>query len=145
MLYDIMDYLIHTKKAGLLLLIDFEHAFDSLNFMYIREVLKSYNFGETYISWFNLIYNDVTSCVVNNGCMSEFFKLDKGCRQGDPWSPYLFVLCVEPLSQAIKNKKDINGININHIIYKIGQCADDTFILLDGFEKSLRNCILLLE
>ena len=54
MLYDIMDYLIHTKKAGLLLLIDFEQAFDSLNFMYIR-VLKSYNFGETYISWFNLI------------------------------------------------------------------------------------------
>ena len=77
--------------------------------------------------------------------MSEFFKLDRGCRQGDPWSPYLFVLCVEPLSQAIKNKKDINGININHIIYKIGQCADDTFILLDGFEKSLRNCILLLD
>ena len=63
----LFDYLIHTKKAGLLLLIDFEQAFDSLNFMYIREVLKSYNFGETYISWFNLIYNDVTSCVVNNG------------------------------------------------------------------------------
>ena len=41
MLYDIMDYLIHTKKAGLLLLIDFEQAFDSLNVMYIREVLKS--------------------------------------------------------------------------------------------------------
>ena len=105
LLYDIMDYLIHTKKAGLLLLIDFEQAFDSLNFMYIREVLKSYNFGETYISWLNLIYNDVTSCVVNNGCMSEFFKLDRGCRQGDPWSPYLFVLCVEPLSQAIKTRK----------------------------------------
>ena len=41
MLYDIMDYLIHTKKAGLLLLIDFKQAFDSLNVMYIREVLKS--------------------------------------------------------------------------------------------------------
>ena len=145
LLYDIMDYLIHTKKAGLLLLIDFEQAFDSLNFTYIREVLKRYNFGETYISWFNLIYNDVTSCVVNNGCMSEFFKLHRGCRQGDPWSPYLFVLCVEPLSQAIKNEKDINGININDIIYKIGQYADDTFILLDGLEKSLRNCILLLD
>ena len=52
-----MDYLIHTKEAGLLLLIDFEQAFDSLNFTYIQEDLKSYNFGETYISWFNVIYN----------------------------------------------------------------------------------------
>jgi hypothetical protein len=39
-LYDVMEYLIHSKKVGLLLLIDFEKAFDSLKFSYIREILK---------------------------------------------------------------------------------------------------------
>jgi hypothetical protein len=144
-LYDVMEYLIHSKKVGLLLLIDFEKAFDSLKFSYIREILKTYNFGETYISWFNLIYKDVKSCVLNNGFVSNFFKVNRGWRQGDPWSPYLFILCVEPLAQAIINSRCINGIDIKNNIYKIGQYADDTFILLDGTEQSLRNCLLLLE
>jgi hypothetical protein len=145
LLYDVMEYLIHSKKVGLLLLIDFEKAFDSLKFSYIREILKTYNFGETFISWFNLIYKDVRSCVINNGFVSEFFKVNRGCRQGDPWSPYLFILSVEPLAQAIKNNRAINGINIKNDIYKIGQYADDTFLLLDGTEQSLRKCLLLLE
>jgi len=68
-----------------------------------------------------------------------FLKVNICFRQGDPWFPYLFILCVEPLVPAIKNSRCINDIDLKNIIYKIGQYADDNFISLDGTEQSLRN------
>lgn len=78
------------------------------------------------------------SCVSQAGILSNFFKLGRGCRQGDPISPYIFLLCAEILSIKIKNNEDITGIKINNTQYLISQYADDTSIILDGTEKSLR-------
>ena len=135
LVYDIMDYLNKTNKAGLLLLVDFEKAFDTLEWPYLKTVLKQYNFGDDFIQWYDIIYNNSTSCVINNGVISEFFKLGRGCRQGDPLSPYLFILSIEPLAKYIQNNKDIKGIIVEQDEFKIGQYADDTFCLLDGTEK----------
>ncbi len=60
-------------KTGLLLLIDFEKAFDSLEWDFVRRVLRTYNFGENVQKWFNILYNEATSCVINNGHFSPFF------------------------------------------------------------------------
>ena len=139
LLYDIMEYLILKQKPGLALMVDFEKAFDSLEYKYIDKVLEKYNFGPIYRKWFNVLYNGTNSCVINNGHFSRFFALGRGSRQGDPWSPYLFILCAEPLAQSIINSQNITGIKIGTKIYKIGQYADDTFILLDGQHNSLRE------
>ena len=134
--YDIMHELEKRGKSGLLLLIDFEKAFDSIEWNYIRKVLKSYNFGESFISWFDILYKNSCSCVLNNGHFSEFFNLGRSCRQGDPLSPYLFILSIEPLAMEVKRNPNIKGIQIDD---KIGQYADDTYLLLDGSESSLRS------
>ena len=55
------------------------------------------------------------------------------------------ILSAEPLAQAIIKNVNIPGIKINTTEYKIGQYADDTFILLDGREHSLRSTIILLS
>jgi len=89
------------------------------------------------IKWFNIIYNNSESCVINNGKYSEFFKLERGCRQGDPWSPYIFILIIEPLSQYIKHNIRISGLPFGNQIIKIGQYADDTFIITDGSRVSI--------
>ena len=60
--------------------------------------------------------------------------IQRGCRQGDPLSPYILILCAEILSIKIRNNKNIKGITINEDEYKLSQFADDTSLLLDGSE-----------
>lgn len=140
LVYDIMNYFKKIGKQGLLLLVDFEKAFDTVESPYINTVLNKYNFGNYMQTWVNTLYKDAESCVINNGYFSKTFKLGRGCRQGDPLSPYLFTLAIEPLAMAIKNNKDIKGVKIGNFEHKIGQYADDTFLILDS-EKSLRTSI----
>ena len=137
LVYDIMSELNNRAKTGLILLLDFEKAFDSLEWNYIRKLLKIYNFGENFINCFNTLYSNACSCVINNGIFSEFFNLERGCRQGDPLSPYIFILAIEPLARTILLNPDVKGIKVHDRIFKLGQYADDTFLLLDGSEQSL--------
>ena len=122
-------------------MIDFEKAFDSVEWSYIHKVLKAYNFGRNCINLFKTLYNNSQSCVINNGHFSEFFKLGRGCRQWDPLSPYMFILAIEPLAMAIKNNDHIQGIKIEQKEYILGQYADDTFLLLNDQERSLKAAL----
>ena len=77
--------------------------------------------------------------------MSKFFLLKRGCRQGDPLSPYIFLLFAEVLGQMLRKNINIKGIAINNKEMKISQYADDTQILLDGTERSLRESLQVLS
>ena len=110
LVFDMIDYLKRENKTGILLLIDFEKAFDTLEWSYIENVLNTYKFGENFRKYINLLYKDAESCVINNGNFSEFFKLGRGCRQGDSISPYIFILGVEPLAAEVKNNAKVKGI-----------------------------------
>ena len=59
------------------------------------------------------------SRVSQSGFLSDPFVLHRGCRQGDPISPYIFILCAEFLSQAIINSPDIVGYNIRGLEEKL--------------------------
>ena len=71
-------------------------------------------------------YNNISSAVIQSVHLTSFFNIQRGCRQGDPLSPYLFVICAKFLATRIKNNKNIKGITINNIEFKISQYADDT-------------------
>lgn len=145
LIYDIMHYLSEKNRSGLLLLIDFEKAFDTIEWSFIRKVLKKYNFGNNFLKWFSIIYKDVKSYVLNNGYLSPSFLLERGCRQGDPFSAYIFILSIEPLAMELYNNQACTGITIMNKQFKLGQYADDTFLLLDGREDSLRQVIYILN
>ena len=141
LLYDLMHFLEQHNKTGLLLLVDFEKAFDSVEWKFLKKALSSFNFGPSVCKWFELFYSKAKSCVINNGHMSNCFSLERGCRQGDPLSPYLFIIGVELLSLKLKANQDIHGIIINEVESLISLYADDTFLILDGSENSLREAL----
>ena len=127
------------------MLIDFEKAFDSVSWKFIKESLIFFNFGPILIRWVQVLYNKSESCVIQTGHMSDFFKLGRGCRQGDPFSPYLFLICGEILAIMIRSNDRIGGIKRWRKCYKISQYADDTSLYLDGKESSLREVLSILD
>ena len=130
----------HTERekiAGLLLFVDFEKAFNTIEWAFIVKTLKHYNFRPSLVKWFKTFYNDPQSNVMNNGWASEFFSLSRGVRQGCPMLPYLFILSAEILASAIRNKEQIKGITVDGIESKLSQYANDTTLILDGNKSSM--------
>ena len=145
LLNSVISYAEQQKVPGMLLFIDFEKAFDTLEWKFLEKTLRFYNFGDSLITWIRLLYTDISSSLQNNGWSSEFFQLNRGVRQGCPLSPYLFILCVEILGNAIRNCDQIKGICVLDTECKISQYADDTTLILDGSEKSMQQSFSLLD
>ena len=69
--HDIISYLEFKKQPGILLLIDFEKAFDSVRWNLIDEALVCFNFGPSFRNWVNILYKNIKSTVLNNGYMTK--------------------------------------------------------------------------
>lgn len=143
-IYDVLQITKEKNIPGALLLIDFEKAFDSVSWKFIFKTLQFFNFGHEFIKYVKTLYNNAELCVIQNGIFSQFFKISRGCRQGDPISPYLFILCAEIMANMFRHNKNIKGINIDNTEICLLQYADDTCIFLDGSEKSLKSSLDLL-
>ena len=124
-----MVYTVKNKIPGYIILLDFQKAFDSIEWPFLIKSLKHFNFGPDFISWIKIIYHDISSCVGNNGYYSKYFKLTRGIRQGCPISALLFLLVAEVIAIYIRCNKDINGIRINGKEFKIKMLADDTTLI----------------
>ena len=139
--YDILNYTSKHNISGLLLFVDFEKAFDSIAWSFIFKVLRFLNFGEEFINWIKIFYKDIISCVSVNGSLSSWFKIQRGVRQGDPLSPYLYLLCAEMLSNMIRENENIKGLQLKNSLTLLSQFADDTALCLDGTEKSFTEAV----
>jgi len=135
LLNDLMEYTNDKKIPGILLFIDFEKAFDSIEWDYIRDVLKLFNFGPIIRNWISILYTDIESGVMNGGYMTNFFTVTRGVRQDCPLSPLLFVLGAEILAQKIRQSSECRGIKLpQNVEAKITQFADDTTLVCNGIE-----------
>ncbi len=132
---DIIEYTSIKNQPGIILLLDFEKAFDTIKWSFMIESLKLFNFGPSFIKWVTTIYSNTESTVLNNGHTAGFFKLHRGIRQGCPLSPYLFIIAVEIMANAIRKKKCIKGIMVGNTEVKISQLADDTTIFVSDFDS----------
>ena len=113
LIYDIMHYTEKNRLPGLLVQIDFEKAFDSLSWNFLYKVMHFFGFSKPLIDWIKLFNNDIHAFVLQCGNLSKPISIMRGCRQGDPISPYLFILSAEILSLMVENSSDVLGIKTN--------------------------------
>ena len=141
LIYNLIHYLICNNLPGLLICIDFEKAFDSVDWNFMKKLLNAFGFGPMICQRIYTLYNKIKLTVIVNRYTSPWFSTERGCRQGDPISPYLFPLCVEILDNMIRENRLIKGININDEEHKIAQFADDTQTMSEcdaiSFEQSI--------
>ena len=123
---DVMEDTKKQNSTGILISVDFQKAFDSLEWSSILSALQANSIGEGFLKWIRLFYTDIESAVINNGYLTSWFKPSRGVRQGCPLSPYLFILTAEILSNAIRQDTNIKGIRIFGNEIKLTQFADNT-------------------
>ena len=101
-MYDILNYCNQNNTPGIMLLIDFSKAFDSISHKYIENTMRAFNFCEEFIRNIVTCLHDFKSKTLVNGHLSATIELLRGCRQGNPIAAYLFILGLEILLRKLK-------------------------------------------
>eukprot|EP00253_Pinus_taeda_P032540 PITA_32540 len=114
--HEIIHSLKHSKKPGMLLKIDLSKAFDSISWDYMEKILSAFGFANAWIRWImNLVSSSFFSILIN-GIPSSTFCPSRGLRQGDPLSPFLFIIMAEGLGRSLNaaiQSHDLKGINLH--------------------------------
>ena len=141
---DVIDYAEKDDLPGLLCALDFKSAFNSINHQFMFHALKLFGFGDSFVKWIALLYNDNELAVINNGYTSEWFKPKRGIMQGCPISGMLFNLAVELLAIQVRSSEKIKGICISGQEVKISQYADDATVFVRD-EESVKELMDVLK
>ena len=122
-----MEWAKNKKKTGLLLLIDFRKAYDSISF-FIGNALLYFGFRNNYIKWINILLNNFKAFVNHAGNISELFNIS---RQGDPNAAALFLLSIEILCIKMRTDQNIKGFKLDKLEILLSLYADDCSIFLE--------------
>ena len=151
--YDIMHFAKENNIPGLLLTVDFEKAFDSIDFGFITACLKLYNFSDELIRWVEILLKNFRAVINHCGNISPGFDIGRGCRQGDPIASILFILSIEILAHKLRSDRKIQGLelrkrgDINPLVLRhlLEIYADDLTVFLEPTSQNLLNIINTLE
>nr|GEU38334.1 hypothetical protein [Tanacetum cinerariifolium] len=113
--------------------VDFEKAYDSVKWDFIDDILRRFSFGEKWCKWIQrCLYSSSGSVLINGSPMKEF-QFHKGLKQGDPLSPFLFILVMDSLHVSFQRVVDAglfneikldSSLHISHLFY-----ADDAIFM----------------
>lgn len=150
MLNEVIDWHKKQNKRMLLFKVDFKKAFDSVSRKYLDFVLNCLGFGLKWRSWIKACHESLRTSILVNGSPTSEFNVKRGLRQGDPLSPFLFILVMEGLHVALKDAVHsglIRGIKIgnsdimlSHLFY-----ANDVVITTDWSSHDMDNIIRVLS
>ena len=137
---DIFDNCEICNDDGILLFLDFQKAFDSVEWNFMFKALTSFNFGANFLKWLKILYTEPLFRMKNNGWISKTYRMSRGIRQGCPISAIIFLFVTEILAIQIRKNNNIKGIKMVENEIKIVQHADDCTLPLKD-KISMNNAL----
>ncbi|KAJ9685997.1 hypothetical protein PVL29_015067 [Vitis rotundifolia] len=142
---EVIDSWKKRKEKGLVYKLDIEKTYNNINWNFLMRVMHKMGFGSRWMEWMWRCISTTKFFILVNGVRAGFFPSSKGLHQGDPLSPYLFVLGMEVLSALIRRVVDegfISGcrirgrgrmeMNISHLLF-----ADDIVVFCKAKKEHL--------
>ncbi|CAL5361639.1 unnamed protein product [Camellia sinensis] len=147
---EVVDWWRKTKKKGIILKLDFEKAYDSVNWEFLLSMMENFGFGDKWVGWIRSCISTSRISVLVNGSPTAEFSPQRGLRQGDPLSPFLFTMVAEGLNILLERAKEqgmIRGASVGHQDFIIShlQFADDTIIFCEANWDEIREVIIMDE
>lgn len=143
-----MDDAKRKKKKAVLFKVDFEKAYDSVSWDFLESMMVRMGFDGVWRKWIKECLSTANVSILVNGSPTEEIALGRGLRQGDPLSPFLFLIVAEGLNMMFSEAKT-RGLNQG---YKVGdmevshlQFADDTLIIGENCSKNIWSIKALLQ
>ncbi|GKA43664.1 RNA-directed DNA polymerase, eukaryota, reverse transcriptase zinc-binding domain protein [Tanacetum coccineum] len=148
-LNEVLQWCKSKKKQSLIFKVDFEKAYDSVRWDFLDEVLKKCGFGDKWCTWIQSCLRSSRGSIIINGSPTAEFQFHKGLKQGDPLSPFLFILIMESLHlsfQRVVDARMFKGITLSsslmlsHMFY-----ADDVIFVGQWCDDNINTLVQVLE
>lgn len=147
---EVIEFARNRNLKGYVLKLDFAKAYDRVDWFFLDRILAHKGFGVRWRKWIQGCISSANYSIMINGCPHGQFKGQRGLRQGDPLSPFLFVLVADVLGRMIdaaKNSGLVEG-------FKVGRCqahvthlqyADDSLLFLKQSESVVSRMMMIVQ
>jgi hypothetical protein len=132
--HEVIHSLKTTRTPGMLIKLDLSKAFDRISWKYMCSLLEAFGFDSHWVAWIMRLTSSTFFSILVNGVPSQPFSPTRGIRQGDPLSPFLFVIMVEGLGRYLKAsvvEGSLKGLPLHNIqpTPSHSQFVDDTLLM----------------
>ena len=131
---DVMQYTWLKRIPTLVVSVDFQKAFDRVDYGSLYKILAFFGFGDKFIGWIKLLFSHMNLSVTNDGYCSEYWSPTCGLFQGNPVAPFLFLFLTEILAIKLKENPKVEGIEMKGIRFLLSQFADDMDLFIKAKE-----------
>jgi hypothetical protein len=131
---EVIDFAKKLKKECLIFKVDFEKAYDSVDWGFLDYMLRRFGFGDKWCAWMKACVCSGNMSVLVNGCPTEEISIKRGLKQGDPLAPFLFLIVAEGLGGLMRMAVDRDRfkpflVGRDGLPVSILQYADDTLCI----------------